>query len=303
MCVAIVSGVTGHLGSEVARQLTATHTEVHGLTRQGFGVRQTSNSNGAMHIHCIDGSIGRLIDIFTVVKPDVVFHVAGFSRREHQPSDVEPLMTANVLFGTQLLEAMRTSGCRRFITAGTYLQCNAENMHGVFNLYAATKQAFEVVLSYYVNTFGVMAAELILADVYSERDTRRKLMTDVATAWRRKSPLVVRERNSSVDLVHVEDAAAAFLLTSGLLNDSISPQGFLCRYSVTSGRELRVSELVAMFERFGERVLDVRWEEPPRPPRSMSPWRGTVVPGWTPNVSIEYGIKRIIKSVSSAGGP
>jgi nucleoside-diphosphate-sugar epimerase len=161
-------------------------------------------------------------------------------------------------------------------------------------LYAATKQAFESLLKYYVDAFHFSAIWLTLSQVYGEHHARSTLMTDIAAAWTQRSPLTLLSPQARVDLVHVEDAARAFVQAAALLEGSAA-QRRLSRYSVTSGQDTSATEVVRMFERLGSRRLIVKIGEPGRALRSMRPWRGNVMPGWVPRISLEEGIVRILE--------
>src|SRR4051812_1833664 len=93
------------------------------------------------------GSTERIVARLKACKPDVVFHLASLFVSDHRVQDVQNLVESNLLFGTQLLEAMAQAGVKRIINTGTSWQCPHP-----FNLYAATKQAFESILGYYVST-------------------------------------------------------------------------------------------------------------------------------------------------------
>jgi nucleoside-diphosphate-sugar epimerase len=290
---AVVSGITGHLGAEVARQLVARGVEVFGLTRQDRAV--DSGIIAPVRLHRIGGRTETLLDIFNQVRPDTVFHLAGLSRRNHNSEDIVPFIEANVLLGTQLLEAMRLSGCGRIVTAGTYLQHFDTDGYRAFNLYAATKQAFEDLLAYYVDACGFTAVRLTLCDIYSEHDRRPKLMTDIVNSWAHATPLQLRDAQARVDLIHVEDAAAAFLQAARLIESAVIPAQTLTRYSVSSGRDLTSSELVGLFERVSGKALNVV-QGNAAPVRNLTPWRGAGIPGWMPRISLEDGIVRILQS-------
>jgi nucleoside-diphosphate-sugar epimerase len=290
---AVVSGITGHLGKEVARQLVAAGVEVHGLTRLEMADRRLRN--GGAELHSIDGHTESLIALLEMLRPDTVFHLAALYRREHQPIDVTPLVDTNVLFSTQLLEAARLAGCSRLITAASFFQNFAASESAALNLYAATKQAFEKILDYYADAFNLSAATLTLYEVYSELDERAKLMTVVADAWRNASELKLSQEQVWVDFVHVEDVAAAFLQAALLLEDKVVEPGRVVNYSVCSGRDVTPMELVSLFERIGGRKIFTKRGEFPSPSRHMPrPWRGDVLPGWVPKVTLEDGVARIV---------
>jgi nucleoside-diphosphate-sugar epimerase len=290
----LVSGITGHLGREVARQLSQQQIAVYGLTRQAVAPDRTVDRT--VRLLQIDGSTESVLAAFEQTNPDVVIHLAGLSRREHRSSDIEPFVAANILFGTQLLEGMRISGCRRMITAGTYLQHYGTDAFRAFNLYAATRQAFETLLEFYVDTYDMSAVRLTLADIYSEHDTRPKLMTDIAKAWTHSTPLNLRDPESFVDLIHLEDAAAAFLQAASMLESGDIPNRKLSRYSVSSGEDITALELVHRFERRAGRNLQITHDSATAPSRKIKPRRGEPVPGWKPRITLEDGIDRILAS-------
>jgi nucleoside-diphosphate-sugar epimerase len=288
----VVSGVTGHLGQEIARQLVSCGVEVWGLTRQDVPPDQSWRDG--VRFHHIDGRAETLIGLFEEIRPDTVLHLAGLYRREHRSADIEPLIDANIIFGTQLLEAMRLTRCDRLVTAGSYFQHFDSCDYRALNLYAATKQAFEDLVAYYVDAFDISAVRLTLADIYSEHDTRPKLMTNIATAWTEAVAIQLQDEEAWIDPIHVEDAAAAFLQAATMLEDGAVPRGALSRYSVTYGRDVTASELLAIFERLGGRKLAVCRGQGWHLSRRMKPWRGDVVPGWAPRVTIEDGVARIL---------
>ena len=94
----VVSGITGHLGRELAGQLVAAGFETHGLTRRESNIVQPWTET--VRLHQIDGSTERLITILDEVQPDTIIHAAALARREHHRSDVAPFVEANVLLGT-----------------------------------------------------------------------------------------------------------------------------------------------------------------------------------------------------------
>lgn len=293
MTRALISGITGHVGQELAGQLLAAGVEVHGITRGTGPVARIAR--GDVHLHSIDGRTETLISLFEATRPDIVFHLAALARREHFSTDITPFIDANILLGTQLLEASRVAGCRRFVAAGSYLQHDEQGAYRPFNLYASTKNAFEDILAYYVDAFGFATAILTLCNVYSEFDPRPTLLTDIAAASVDR-PLRLHAGEAWVDLVHVEDVAAAFIRTIDLFDAQTIVGGTIARYSVTSGREMIARELVALFERIDDRRRAIESGVRPYPARRVKPWRGEVVPGWEPRVSLESGMARLLRA-------
>ena len=289
----VVSGITGHVGRELGRQLSAAGIEVHGLTRQV--VEDIPPYPDRVVLHQIDGRTETLVALFEELRPQAVIHLAALARRDHLLTDVVPFFEANILYGTQLLEAMRLGGCRRLVTAESTLQFSQTGEHRPLNLYAATKQAFWDLLTYYVDAFGLSATALALPTIYSEYETVPKLMTDIASAWRTGGVLKLQTDEVLLDFVHVEDVAGAFVAAFGLLEpEGPDKQGLLRRYCVSSGGAVTPLELLALFERIGERKLPMQKAATAGNSRRARPWRGPGIPGWMPQVNLEAGIKRML---------
>lgn len=285
---ALVSGITGHVGAELSCQLLAAGVEVMGLSRQE-GV-----DAGRARVARIDGGIASVVRAFEEFRPDTVFHLAGLSRREHRTDDVEPFVAANILFGTQLLEAMRLVRCSRIVVAGTHLQ-NYERDDRAYNFYASTRQAFEEVLSFFADGYGMGAVRLTLCTLYGEHDRTPKLLTDMVRAWTDRTPLSLWDPEGRLDMVHVEDAAAAFIQAANLLERQVIPNGVLSRFSVTSGKDVTAGELVALFERLAEWKFSIQGAAPGFVPKRIAPRRGPCVPDWQPRIRLEAGIARILR--------
>ena len=130
-----------------------------------------------------------------------------------------PLVDSNVLVGTQVAEAMLRAGCRGIVNTGTSWQRDARGAYDPVCLYAATKQAFEDVLTYYVSAEGFAATTLRLYDTYGPDDPRPKLVNALAGALRSGTPLSLSPGEQLLDLVHIDDVTAAFAAAGRRLLD------------------------------------------------------------------------------------
>ena len=287
-----ITGITGYVGRELARLLAGSGSEILGLTRQSPSAVPELPSS--VQLHPIGERTEALRELFAQFRPHVVIHLAALARRNHLVTDVTPFFEANILLGTRLLEAMRLCGCDRFITAESVLQFSDNGEPRATNLYAATKQAFADILLYYTNAFDIASIALVLPTLYSEHETRPKLMTDIAEAVLNGTSLDLHAGDIKVDFVHIEDVARAFVRASGILADRTPQSGTLSRYWISSGMNVTPLELVTLFERFSEKKIDVRWQHSKINFRRMSPWCGPVLPGWTPRIGLEAGIKRML---------
>lgn len=291
---ALITGAAGFIGSHVARYLVAEGWSVHLIVRPAsdLGILHEARERVVSHVH--DGTTTGLQRIVEQAQPDVVFHLASLFLSQHRPEEVEPLVRSNILFGTQLAEAMAGSGCGRLINTGTSWQHFENSLSSPVNLYAATKQAFEAVLQYYVEACSLSVVTLKLFDTYGPRDPRPKLFTLLRKVAMESEPLAMSLGEQLIDLVYIDDVVAAFVLAAERLLAG-EAQGHE-RYAVSSGAPLPLRNLVELYGRIVGRELPIRWgERPYRPREVMVPWNtGVSLPGWEPRVGLAEGLRRMV---------
>jgi nucleoside-diphosphate-sugar epimerase len=289
----LLTGGTSYLGLALAGRLTAAGHRVTAVVRPGSDVARLQRLDPPPRVVVHDGDTVSLVEAVAAARPDVVAHLASAYRREHSVADVEPLVVSNILFGTQLLEAMHRAGCRRIVAAGTYFQHFDTDGYRPLNLYAATKQAFEDVLTYYVDAHRLEATTLVLYDVYGPGDDRPKLMNAIRKALVGGEPVSLADRAVEIDAVFVDDAVAALETAVGLLDHGALPGTH--RFAVSSQERCTLSELVSTFEEVAGRSVPVVWGGYPTPERSIViPWTGPPLPGWEPRWSMRDGIRRFL---------
>ncbi|MGZ3183788.1 MAG: NAD-dependent epimerase/dehydratase family protein [Telluria sp.] len=283
----MITGASGFVGAALSRRLVQDGYEVHALLREG------SDAPAGVTAHRHDGSTRQLAGILQGVQPRGVFHLASLFLAQHSVDDVEGLVASNILFGTQLAEAMCMSGTRLLVNAGTAWQHNRDAQYDPVNLYAATKQAFEAVLAYYANAHGLRVATLKLSDTYGPGDTRRKLPNLLKHAAQTGEPLAMSPGEQFVDLVYIDDVADAFARAWELLRDGAQAEA-MAAYAVSSGAPVQLRALAALYARVTGCALNIEWGgRAYRPREVMVPWtRGACVPGWRPQVGLEEGIAR-----------
>jgi len=286
---ALVTGATGFVGSQLARRLVHEGWLVHIVRRANSYLPDlTGLNNITQHTH--DGSMDSMIDCVARAKPDVVFHLASKTQAEHKPEDVGPLIQSNILFGNQLLEAMRANGVNKLVNTGTFWQHYNNEDYNPVCLYAATKQAFEAILEFYVQACGIKAITLELFDTYGPDDPRPKLFQLLNNAARTKEPLNMSAGEQLIDLVHIDDVVDAYLLAAQhLLAGNVSQHE--C-YAVSSEHPLRLKELVQLYADVIGQTIAVNWgARPYRYREVMTPWsRGNVLAGWSPKIKLEDGL-------------
>lgn len=292
---ALVTGATGFVGGHLVRRLLEDGWEVHALTRAG-----SSALPAGVKAHVMDGGTAGVLAGVRESAPDVVFHLAALFLAAHGPDDVEPLVSSNVLFGAQLLEAMADLPRPCLVSAGTAWQHFRGDAYEPVNLYAATKQAFEDVAAYYVSARGLAMITLDLYDTYGPGDTRPRLLPMLLDAAGTGNVVGLSPGEQLLHFVHADDVAGAFLAAAAALQADPSPRA--ATYTVPSAEPITLRELVAVVERATGETIDVEWgARPYRDREVMVPWTGPVLPGWHPKVPLEEGLRAVAAERRTSG--
>ena len=288
----LVTGSTGFIGGHLVRRLLNDRHEIHALTRPETD--QNPLESTIVHTHL--GSTQNMIEIMEAAKPDAVIHLASLFIGEHKSADVEALINSNVVLSTQLAEAMSVNEVRLLINVGTSWQHYADADYNPVNLYAATKQAFRSVLSFYLETSDLRVINLEVFDTFGPNDQREKLFNLLNRLRVTGETISMSPGNQFLDPIYIDDVCDAFLvalkrLQSGQVKRSET-------YSVRSDDPIQLKELVKIYEKVSNIKLNVEWGgRPYRAREVMHPWSGGVtLPGWSPKISIEEGVKKLLKS-------
>lgn len=290
--VALVTGATGFVGSHLARRLVREGWQVHLLIRAGS---RLPDAPEFVHMtsHVYEGGTESVVRCVALAKPDVVFHLASLFLSQHATTDVESLVQSNVLFGNQLLEAIKVNGVNYLINTGTSWQHYNNDDYNPVCLYAATKQAFEALLEYYVQACGIKAITLKLFDTYGPDDLRPKLFHLLNQAAMSGKTLDMSGGEQLIDLVHIEDVVEAYLIAARRLIEEKKYQ--YETYAVSSLQPMPLRKLVEIYSEATKQTVRVNWgARPYRFREVMVPWnRGAIIEGWLPIIKLEEGIKTL----------
>lgn len=276
---ALITGTTGFVGGYVAECLHAEGWHVSAVVRS-TSQRDVLPPTVRDDMQFYDADQMPLSEIVRTAAPDVVFHLATYYTTVHSSAEIDALISANITFGTKLLDAMAQHGIQNFVYARSSWQYYRGDAYEPVNLYAASKEAFDAMVRFYESAHDLHSIRLTLFDTYGEHDRRNKLLAVLPTLAAQGKRLALSEGEQYVDFVHVKDAARAFLLAGQYL-----AEGHIERcgnYAVSSGHAIMLKELVRRYELLLGVKFPVDWgAKPYRAREVMMPWRGgRILPGW-----------------------
>jgi nucleoside-diphosphate-sugar epimerase len=286
-----LTGGTGFIGTAMVRRLEAEGHDVCLIRRNDVLVRSRGEEL------CVARGTERdalaVAGALQAFDADVVVHLATAFIAQHQTADVDALIHSNVLFGAFVLEAAARSGVP-VVNVTSFWQHVDGTLRNPNSLYAATKNALLAIADFYRNRDDLRILDLVLYDVYGERDTRRKLLTVLVEAAKSGKAIELSSGLQLINLLHVDDVVSGILQAVDCL---MSGDQAAC-YSVKAEAFLTIREVVAEVEVALSVQLEARWgARTDRLGEMLEPWIvADAVPGWRPTIALDTGIRRIAQT-------
>lgn len=291
----LITGATGFVGSHLTKRLVDDGFNVSIIHLQSTSLPLSEFYKSKVKHFLYDGSSENVLNIFKNSNPECVFHLASLVLSEHRLQNITPLISSNVLFGCQLLEAMKLIGCNKFINTGSYWQHYNNETYNPVNLYAATKQAFEDLIKYYTEAANIRAVTLKLFDTYGPNDQRGKLLNLLENAGHSGKTIDLTPGEQLINLLYIDDVIDAYLATLKLFNLSDFRYE---TFGVGNENPIRLREFVEMYKKITGLNIKINWGgKRYRSREILIPWTNwNALPEWRPKIDLEMGIKKLQKS-------
>ncbi|WP_208996363.1 NAD-dependent epimerase/dehydratase family protein [Pseudovibrio ascidiaceicola] len=275
----LVTGASGYIGSKLTESLLAVeNTEVHLILRDKSKLNPKFTAKCKLHLY--DGNFEDLKQLFRKHPISQVYHLAAWSGFETPAEQLNELINSNLLFITHLLEAMKGSECRLIVNTGSYWQKNDTADYAPYCLYAATKQAAEVIIDHYIRNHDFSAITLHLHDVYGDDDPRKKIFNLVDDAAATGNMLQMSGGEQHMRLIHVDDVIEAYLCAGQLLTSDKQHTHKHKLYDV-GGSSASLKSLVEAYLKNRKAKANIDWGSLPyREKQIMKPYLGDSLPGW-----------------------
>jgi nucleoside-diphosphate-sugar epimerase len=109
---------------------------------------------------------------------------------------------------------MINNGCYHIINTGTSWQHFEQSNYNPVNLYAATKEAFEAIITFYKATSSLKVTTLKLFDTYGPNDSRYKIIPLLQKAFTEQKELSMSKGEQLIDFVYIVGIANAYMFTN-----------------------------------------------------------------------------------------
>ena len=290
----VITGATGFIGSNLVKRLVSEKYNLYLIVREESDLTCIKESIDSVNICVYKGETEELINIFkSIGKVDLVIHLASLFIAQHKQEQVTGLIDSNIKFGTQILEAMTYSGCKKIINTGSYWQHYKDEDYNPVCLYAATKEAYEMIMRYYYEAEDISCLTLELFDTYGETDTRKKIINLLKECAEYNLHLEMSPGEQYINLVYIDDVIEAYIRAIQILEKKNKINK---KYVVSNKEEVTLMDLVGIVEKVYGKKLDINFGgRQYRSREVMKPWsKGIRLEGWEPQYTLREGLERML---------
>jgi len=285
----LLTGASGFIGQVVVPLLMSEGAEIMALTTNPTEVVERWGIEAVDLLQSTDKAMRDRIDAFS---PSVLLHL-GWSGLPDYSADA---CLANVASSIQVIRMALASGVSRIVGAGScweYGDLQGELSEHLStaptSMFAQSKSCLRQLLSSVEQETSVGTRWARIFYAYGPEQREGSLIPTTIKAWRAGSAPDLRDTQSAIDLIHVEDVASglvALTLRSG-------PSGI---FNLGSGAATRVSDVVELVR--AQITGEDRGTEIKARAEDGATWANVDAIhrsfGWTPRISLPEGIGRML---------
>lgn len=266
----IITGATGFIGSQLVFSLAQDPKyNLLLIIRSKKNIKNLKSIHYQKQIKYVyfneNSNIQDLVKSFKNFKPTIIIHLATCYINAHDSDNIDELFQSNLIFGTKVIEAGVSAGCKKIINTSTIWEYYQDKKTPV-NLYAATKSAFDQILNFYYSSNNLVIITLYLADTYGEYDDRKKLIPLILKEMNTSKIIKLTSGNQKLELFYIEDIISLYKETIKKIAKIKKP---MKTNFFPKGEQKSIKELILIYQKYTNSLLRFKFNAIPDRPRAV----------------------------------
>jgi len=282
----LLTGVTGFLGSHLAKASLASGYDVVALKRKSSSLHRVESIISDIELIDIEGLDfnGLFRDSGNI---DTIIHTATCYGRNNE--SVSEIFTANTEFPLRLLDAGSRAGVEMFLNTDTILD-------KYLNLYSLSKNQLLQWGKFFSMHERIRFGNIRLEHFYGPDDDPTKFTTYIINSCLQNVPeLKLTKGEQKRDFIHIDDVVSAYMVLLDKMEDS---GGAFLEFDVGSGQSISISEFVKTVHRLTNSRTQLLFGALPyregEVMHSVADISKLSALGWRCRYDIETGLKQVI---------
>ena len=218
------------------------------------------------------------------IKADYFVNFATLYSNNHSHSQIADFIESNILFPTLIYDIINNK-IKKMINFGSMMQHSKDEKLVSKNLYAATKNAFEMINNYYANINNkTKFYNIKFYESFGDNDKRKKIIPTMINNYKQNKTTKIISKQLTLNIIHTDDIINSIMI---LLNNNITSG----TYCIKNTNNIKISQLINMLNKVLNKKIKVKYGNK----SIISNYHNNlkILPNWKPNRNLE---NRIIKT-------
>ena len=287
----LISGASGFIGYNLIRRLRQENYELFVIVRPTTDTSIFERILPLKNI-VVFNNMAEVYQKIKDIKPFIYIHLMGFFLTNHSINNITQMIDANIKDSLVILDAVNESGCRRVINTASYWQNRNNQEYSPVNLYAATKQAFETLLTHYVENNNLSVITLVIFDTYGAMDKRNKIL-NLVYKLRDGENIDLTDGKQKMYLCYIDDLISGYL--SAIEQLKALEHGKMLKYALRDKSDaIPLRNILETAIRIWGKNVKLNFGVIERKSKGIDDpsGYGIILPNWKPKVSLEEGLRQ-----------
>ena len=290
----LISGASGFIGCHLVERLKKEKYELFVIVRPSTDMNVWKGMINKKNVVVLEER-EMLYHKIKEIKPFIYIHLMGVFYTKHNCMNITQLIDSNIRDSLVILDAVNEAGCKKVINTASYWQNKINREYSPVNLYAATKQAFETLMAYYVENENMSVITLTIFDTYGPEDRRNKILN---TLYRLKDgeTLDLTSGEQKLYLCYIDDIVSGYLVAIETINELEG--GKVLKYALRDkGTPVALKDVLMKAVDVWEKKVNLNFGAVERKKAEIDDPTdyGIVLPKWEAKVKLEDGLKKMIR--------
>ena len=218
------------------------------------------------------------------INVDYFINFATLYNHSHKHDQISDFIESNVTFPTIIYDIIHNK-TKKIINFGSMMQHSKNRNLTSRNLYAATKNAFEMIGIYY-STINKKTKfyNIKFYESFGNNDTRKKIIPTIINNYKKNIITKIISKKLSLNIIHTDDIINSIMI---LINNNIN-SGNYCLRSTTN---IKISDLISSLNQNLNKKIKVKYGN--KSVKSINHTILKILPKWKPIKNLK---KRIINT-------
>ena len=221
------------------------------------------------------------------IKADYFINFATLYSNNHSHSQIVDFIESNILFPTLIYDIINNK-IKKMINFGSMMQHSKDEKLVSKNLYAATKNAFEMIANYYVNKNNkTKFYNIKFYESFGDNDKRKKIIPTIINNYKQNKITKIISKQLALNIIHTDDIINSIMI---LLNNNITSG----TYCIKNTNNIKISQLIDMLNKVLNKKIKVKYGNKSITSNYYNNLK--ILPYWKPNKNLENKIIKTFKN-------